>query len=355
MQAPRRVALFRALVLGDVLCAVPAWRAMRAAWPQAELTLVGLPWAEPLVERLSCLDRFIAFPGWPGLPEGPIAVDALPGFLARVQAERFDLAVQMHGSGGLTNPLVAAFGAARTAGFHQPPAFCPDPAGFIPWPAHGHEIERCLALAEALGAPRLGRELEFPVRPEDDARLLALWPGAQGPFAIVHAGSQLPSRRWPVERFAQVADALVSRGLQVVLTGTKGEAPIARAVAASARTPLIDLVGRTDLWTLGALVARARLVVANDTGISHIASALRTPSVIVSLGSDVSRWAPLDSARHRVLWQDLPCRPCAHAVCPTAHECALAIPASTVIAAAEDLLQPTAPAPCPPPENACAS
>jgi ADP-heptose:LPS heptosyltransferase len=72
-------------------------------------------------------------------------------------------------------------------------------------------------------------------------------------------------------------------------------------------------------------------VVANDTGISHIAAAMRTPSVIVASGSDVQRWAPLDRELHRVLHHDTACRPCAHAVCPIGHPCALGVSAEEVV------------------------
>jgi ADP-heptose:LPS heptosyltransferase len=91
------------------------------------------------------------------------------------------------------------------------------------------------------------------------------------------------------------------------------------------RAPAVDLAGKTSLGGLAALVARARLVLANDTGISHIAAALQAPSVIVASGSDPRRWAPLDRRRHRVLWHPAACRPCAHAACPIGHPCALGV------------------------------
>ena len=271
-----RIAVFRALMLGDLLCAVPALRALRAGFPRAQITLVGLPWARALVERLPhCVDRFIEFPGWPGLPEVPCEVRALPDFIAQVQARHFDLALQMHGSGGIVNPLVATFGARHSAGFRGPHAWCPrgDAALYVRWPESGHEIERLLRLT----------------------------------------------------------DALAESGRRVVLTGGAPEAEIVNALAACMRHEAVNLCGRTSLWTLGALIEGAERVVCNDTGVSHIAAALGRPSVVVSCGADVARWAPRDAERHRVLWQPMACRPCAHAECPFEHDCARAIEVPQVL------------------------
>lgn len=333
----RRIVVFRALVLGDLLCAVPSLRALRSAFPAAEITLVSLPWAAELAQRLAVIDRFVAFPGFPGLPERAPDIAALPSFLATLQQARFDLALQMHGSGQLVNPLVAAFGARRSAGFVIPGQYAPDPPLFAAWPVRGHEIERLLHLTDHLGLPRRGLQLEFPLTAAElawrDARL------APGAYACVHPGAQLPSRRWPVDRFARVADALARQGLRVVITGTAGEAPLAAEMARRMCTHPLDLTGKTTLWQLGALVQGAALVVANDTGISHVAAALGTPSVIVSCGADPERWAPLDRARHRVLAAAAPCRPCAYRQCPTAHECATATLVEDALRAAEALLE----------------
>lgn len=290
MAAPRRIAVFRALRLGDLLCATPALRALRHHEPRAEITLVGLPWARGLAQRLASVDRFIEFPGWPGLPERPVANwRALPGFLATLRAQRFDLALQLHGRGRVANALVASFGAQRCAGFASPNAPCPPGAAahFITWPRRGSEVERLLALTEHLGAPRRGTALDFPLRDTDREaadRLCAPLRGQR--FALLHPGAPLPSRRWPAERFAAVADALAREGLAIVLTGSAAEAGLTRAVAAAMHAPALDLAGRTTLWSLGALVEWAAQVVCNDTGISQVAAALGTPSVVISSGGD---------------------------------------------------------------------
>ncbi len=331
---PQRIAVFRALMVGDVLCAVPALRALKGAFPDAEITFIGLPWARPLMQRLPYVDEFIEFPGHPGLPEAACDVRALPDFLGRVQARRFDLALQLHGSGSIVNPLVGTFGARQIAGFYSTGVWVPnDDAGlFCRWPEQGHEIERLLALTDHMGLPRRGTQLEFPLDDADRTALLEVWPDARRqPYVCVHAGAQLASRRWDPRRFAEVADAVAERGHTVVLTGSALEAGLVGDIAACMQHAPLNLSGRTTLWTLGALIEGAHSLVCNDTGVSHIAAALGTPSVVVSCGSDPARWAPLDRARHRVLAHPVPCRPCQHATCPTEHECAQAIAAAQVM------------------------
>jgi ADP-heptose:LPS heptosyltransferase len=329
---PQRIGVFRALVLGDLLCAVPALRALKTAWPQCELTLIGLPWAEEFAQRLKYVDRFIEFPGFPGLPETIADLAALPDFLSRMQQERFDLLLQMHGSGDIVNPLLAACGARHCAGFVESGGYAPEPALFAPWPTEGHEIERLLRLVDHLGIPRQGSALEFPVSDTDRIELAGVWPGAYGtqPYVCVHAGAQLPSRRWPADRFAQVADEMVERGCTVVLTGTASEAALAAEVEQAMHNPAVNLAGKTNLWTLGALIERSRMLICNDTGVSHIAAALGTLSVVISSGDDVSRWAPLNHALHHVLWQPMPRGPGDFVESPDEHGCAQAISAEMV-------------------------
>jgi ADP-heptose:LPS heptosyltransferase len=293
---PRRVAILRALKLGDLLCAVPAFRALRVAWAEAEIVLIGLPWARSFVERFDAyLDGFREFPGFPGLPERSVDVARVPAFLTEIQAERFDLALQMHGSGSFVNPLMALLGARQSAGFALPGDYRPEPGRYIPWSEQGREIRRLLALVESLGVAPRGEHLEFPIR-EADRR--------SGSYACVHPGASVPERRWPADHFAAVADALAGRGLRVVLTGSEAEADLTGSVARSMKTPALDLAGRTDLGAAGALLAGARLLVANDTGVSHLAAALHIPSVILSTGENPARWAPIDEDRHRVLRVD---------------------------------------------------
>ena len=326
-----RIAVLRALQLGDLLCAVPALRALSAGYPAARITLVGLPWARELVGRLRrYVHDFVEFPGYPGLAERPCDPAALARFFSEATSMEYDLAVQMHGSGEVTNEVVSRMGARHRAGFFRSGRPCPDPGRFLEWHDREHEVLRLLRLAEHLGAPPRGSALEFPLE-DADWREWSSFGLERASYAVVHAGAQLASRRWPPERFAGVADALAGDGLQIVLTGTAAEARITAAVEAAMRSPALNLGGLTSLGGLAALVARARLVVANDTGISHVATALRTPSVVVASGSDVRRWSPLERGLHPVLHHDTECRPCTHAICPIGHPCALGVSVAQVI------------------------
>ncbi len=304
---PQSIAIVRSLPgLGDLLCTVPAWRSLRVALPKAQITLIGLPWARSFVERFSnYLDNFLEFPGYPGIPEVPLQITKLPVFFAN-QQQHFDLALQMHGSGIISNPFTVMLGARINAGFYMPNQYCPDAERFLPYPEYEPEVWRHLRLMEFLGIPLKGTSLEFPLREDDFAALDAIEEVRHfknGEYVCVHPGASVRDRRWSPEKFAVVADALVTRGFQVVLTGTAVEAELTQAVQQAMRFSAIDLAGRTSLGAIAALLSNAQLLICNDTGVSHLAAALRVKSVVIFSNSDPNRWAPLERDRHRVLRQ----------------------------------------------------
>lgn len=301
---PRNIAVFRALQLGDMLCAIPALRALRDACPDARITLVGLKWAESLLARYPrYLDGFIEFPGYPGMPERAADALAFPGFLAEVRSRRFDLAIQLHGDGRITNGLVRQFGTPVVTGFEPSPG-SGHPA-FMPWPTAGHEIHRLLALVRHLGATRIDDRLEFPLTQADDGELRQSGVAeglVAGGYVCLHPGARALAKRWPPACFAAVGDRLYDEyGLTVVLTGSQYETDVTAAVKGAMRAPAIDAAAPISVGALAAVLRGARLLVSNDTGVAHIAAALRLPSVIIFRTAEIARWAPLDRAQHRVV------------------------------------------------------
>ena len=338
----RQIAVFRALNLGDMLCTVPALRALRKHYSNAHIALIGLASAKPVLEHFpGYVDEWIEFPGDPAFPERKVDEQALPHFYQAMRARGFDLIVQLHGSGPRSNEIVQAMAPRQWAGFVPNPIQA-EPGRLLPWPDHLHEIHRYLALLQHMGIDASDDTLEFSERARDmeSARALAGRVGlALERTVFIHPGARLPSRRWPIERFSEVGRELAREGWQIAVTGSDAESAMAQTVADAIGPGCINLCGATDLGVLAALLRQSRLLVCNDTGISHVAAAVKLPSVVVASGSDVRRWAPLDTLRHTVLHVDTPCRPCAYDVCPTGHECARGVEVEHVLAQARRHLQ----------------
>ncbi|MFL5761000.1 MAG: glycosyltransferase family 9 protein [Thermomicrobiales bacterium] len=299
----RRVIILRALYLGDLLCSVPSMRALRQRFPNAEITLIGLPWAQDLVDRLPYLDRLQPSPGFRDLPEVPYDEQRTEQFFAACRQERYDLAIQMHGSGRSTNELVAALGAQETIGF----GIAGDRymTATVPWIEDESEILRCLRLVSLVDASASDTALEFPTSRHEEQHahaLLRALPGSGGPIVALHAGAKDPRRRWPAERFAVLADELYARfGARLILTGNVDDKPIGRAIKRHLRAPVLDLIGQTDFGAFAAVIAGLDLLVTNDTGASHVAAAKRAPSVVLFGFARPNRWAPLDRSLHTVI------------------------------------------------------
>jgi ADP-heptose:LPS heptosyltransferase len=299
----KKIGVFRALQLGDMLCTIPAIRALRQAYPHAQILLLGLPWAKSFTERFDhYFDGFIRFPGYPGLPEQGFDPEQFYQFTGDMQQQKFDLILQMQGNGSLVNPMLELFGAKYLAGFKTEGHYAPDIGLFLPYPDHGSEIERHLALMDHLGIESLGTELEFPIMECDEEELSRLkLPIEAQRYICVHPGSRGSWRQWPTAYFAALADFCIEQGYQAVITGTKDETEIVDSVISQMKNPPINTAGQTSLGAAGALIRDAALLISNCTGVSHIAAAFKTPSVVISMDGEPHRWGPLDHDRHRTI------------------------------------------------------
>jgi ADP-heptose:LPS heptosyltransferase len=272
--------VLRALGLGDLLAGVPALRALRAALPGHHLALATDPALAPLVELVGGIDELVPARG-----------------LAPLQVEHayVDVAVDLHGKGPLSQPVLQALRPGHLVAFGCEEVGVEGPR----WRRDEHERERwCRLVAEALQVPADPADLRLPV-PETEPLVRDA--------VVVHPGAAFESRRWPAERFAAVAAGLAADGHRVVVTGSPGEGELASTVAAGAGLPAgAVLAGRTDVGGLAALVAHARLVVSGDTGTAHLASAFATPSVLLFGPTPPAWWGPPADGPHTVLWHGDP-------------------------------------------------
>jgi ADP-heptose:LPS heptosyltransferase len=343
--AVRRVALVRLRVgLGDLLCSMPALHRLRQARPDLFVTMIT--WAEmaPVVDRMGDLvDELLPFPGAEGIPDRTPDPAGRAPFLAAAARRRFDLALQVYGDRPAANAVTAALGA-RLAGGFAPTGWTPPPGSerlHLRYPLDLHEAQRHQRLFEHLGLPAPGpAPMSFPVTAADEAEhagTLAAAGLVPGRYAVLHPGASSPTRRWPVERYAAVGDALAADGWDVVLTGLPGERAISAALRTRMAAPVTDLTGATSLGGLATLLRDCAVLVGNDTGSAHLAAAVGARSVTVFLSGDPVRWAH-PGPRHRAVVADVACAPCPHLECPIDFRCAASVAPGQVLAAARHLL-----------------
>jgi ADP-heptose:LPS heptosyltransferase len=260
--------VLRALYLGDLLTGLPALRMLRSALPDHRIVLaapVDVGW---LAQAAGTVDDVVAARELDPLVNAPIGAD---------------VAVDLHGSGPGSRQLLEATHPRRLVSYFGGPHL---------WSSQEHEVDRwCRLIGEA-----------FEVAPP--------WPGVRGTLPIpdadvprgvtvIHPGAKAAARRWPVDRYAELARRLTVIGHDVVVTGNGAEDELTRQAAGASQCR--RLVG-VPLSTLLALVAHARLVVCGDTGIAHVASAYGTPSVVLFGPVAPALWGPPANGPHRALW-----------------------------------------------------
>ncbi len=295
-----KILVFRALELGDMLCIIPAIRALKNQFPEAKITLAGLPWAKAFTDRFNhYFDDFICFPGFPGLPEQQFYPKAFADFLIDVQSSEFDLVLQMQGNGKLVNPLIELFGAKHISGFYTEGHYFNDNDLFISYPDEGHEIERHLKLMRHLGCHAIDTALEFPFSDQDEEDFLTLQSsGLPKNYVCIHPGSRGKWRQWPSKYFAGLANNCLEKGLNIVLTGTNNELDIINNVYKLIKKKPFIAAGKTSLGSMALLIKHSKMLISNCTGVSHIAAALKKRSIVINMDGEPKRWAPLNKKIH---------------------------------------------------------
>ncbi len=359
MTAPRRVLAVKLADFGDALLATPALRAMREAWPATQVDVLTTPGPAATVFRHSGLvDDVLTLHKHAFDRPAQLAVrlGGLPPLAADLRSRRYDMVLLFHSLvtrfGALKHAaLVLATGApirAGLAGAHRRRSwFLTHRAadrGYAGW----HVVEANLAVAAAVGVVAGTPSLSFQPGPAAAAAAEQLLAGvlAEGrPLVAVHPGCGpfSPARRWPPDRFAAVADVLGALGARIVLLGTGADDTAAVRVRCTG--PVLDLTDRTDLPTLGAVLARTSLLLCNDGGVMHLAAAVGAPVVAVFGPTSPTAWGPWPPERHRVVELDLSCRPClyvGHSLgdprgCPT-RDCLAWLGTAPVLAAARATL-----------------
>ena len=325
----KRILVIATRQIGDVLLTTPVVRAARQRWPEAAIDVIGFAGTLGMLRGNPDVHRLIETPprlGWSGFWR-----------LARTLWRAYDLA--LIADQGDRAHLMGLLGARQRSGI------LPAGHGSNWWkrPLLVHAVEsggdgsavHVVREKLALIAPwRVGPAADVPVVPPPSAPLPDdIAQQLQPVFVAIHAPSMWPYKQWAPEQYRQVAEGLLARGLQVVLTGSGGQrdqaciAPL-RSLASAPR--LLDVSGRLDFNQLAGLLARAALYIGPDTSVSHLAAATGVPTVAIFGPTNPQRWAPWPSTgtaalKRRDLQQahgnvtllqaGLPCVPCTRAGC----------------------------------------
>jgi heptosyltransferase-2 len=330
--------------VGDAIMALPALRAVRKHFPEAEIAIVARPYVADIYRDQAICNQLIAYD-----PKGLHA--GIPGrerLAWELRAQKFDVALL------LQNAFDAAWLAWR-ANIPERIGYARDGRSFlltkaVPLPRPGdipaHEKFYYLELLRRAGWQDSVQEetfIELSV-PEEKRRnadeSLCKFGVRRGALRIaIGVGASYGSAKcWPPPRFAEVANRLQAEAeADVILFGTSAEAGVATAISADMRRPPVDLTGKTAIADLPALLSQCHLFVGNDSGAMHVAAAVGLPVVAVFGPTDPAGTAPV-TPRCNIVQQKPYCSPCFLRRCPTDHRCMTAITPDMVEAAAKPWL-----------------
>lgn len=305
------VLVLRALGLGDLLTAVPALRGIADRFRGHRRVLAAPVALEGIALLTGAVDEVVDTGPLEPLPEDVNGADA---------------AFNLHGKGPQSHRIVLASRPVEMVAFAHPAI--PESSGGPPWRDGEHEVARwCRLLAHrGVACDPTALDVAAPELP-----IGAALRGA----TVIHPGAASAARRWPLERWVEVARYETRAGRRVVITGAEKEARLGSSLAEQAGLDAGSVYsGRTDLMELASIVGVAERVLCGDTGVAHLATAVGTPSIVLFGPTSPATWGPPpERAQHRVLWKGRAGDP--HAASPD--QGLLAIEVAEVIAELEHL------------------
>jgi ADP-heptose:LPS heptosyltransferase len=243
----------------------------------------------------------VVIPRVRGINAGPEDEDqqVVQGFFKGMAEENFDLAVQLHGGGRYSNPFVQQLGARVTVGSKTPDASALDL--WVPYIYYQSEVLRYLEIVSLVGARPLFLEPCLTVTEKDISEVEAFVPEEGSPLVVLHPGAGDPRRRWPVDKFISVGNSLAWAGARIAVIGTHRERDVVDAMVTGMNADVLNLCDQLSLCGLAGLFKRAKVVISNDSGPLHLATAAGTATVGIYWCGNAITAGPVTTARHRAL------------------------------------------------------
>jgi len=345
-QTVERVLVVRLRSIGDTVLSTPSLFALKRFLPHASVDILLEDWVAPVLDGFPHVDNVITLERKSTSSRARVA--------RQLRANRYDVVYNLHG-GTTATLLTRATGAKHRVG-HRTYQYARlhnhlSPSSSSLWGQNKtHSVEQQLALLGWTGVPVSDRPpTQLAVTEEAAATIAARLQSAglaAAPFAVMHPAAAFATKQWAAEKFARVADGLADRGLRVLVITASNEAHLADELKSNASAP-VEAFSDLTLPEITALLARARLFVGNDSGIAHMAAAVKTPAVVIFGSSNVAHWRPWTSTSGvaEVVFEEMECQPCHGYFCEKFDEpeCIKRVPAERVMAAAERVLRESEP------------
>ena len=326
--------------IGDTVLATPALVALRRFLPDARIDVLLEDWVAPVLEDFDAVDNVLTVTRKSKKSRFEVARE--------LRRNRYDVAFNLHG-GTTATFFVRASGAPHRVGFsHYSYKFLYNhvlSSGADYWQREfTHSAEQQLALLGFVGVPVADKPKSRLVVSEKRAEEMDLFLHVEGldekRIALIHPAAAFDTKQWASEKFAEVIDYLAARNIFSVLVATPPEEKVIDEIRKKTSTAFRSFTALT-LPEIAALAARAGVFVGNDSGIAHIAAAVGTPSVVVFGSSNINHWRPWTDAPNAIVYEKLPCQPCAGYFCKEfdAPRCILSVRTESVIEAIEKVLK----------------
>ena len=342
-QNVERVLVVRLRSIGDTVLSTPSLFALKRFLPHASIDILLEDWVAPVLEGFPHVDNVVTFKRGSASARARVA--------RRLRSTRYDVVYNLHG-GTTATFLTRATGAKHRVGY-QAYQYARlhnhlSPSPLLLWERDPtHSVEQQLALLGWTGIPVTDRPPTQLAVTDQAAEAIRSRLQAGGlidaPFAVIHPAAAFATKQWAAENFAQVATELARRGLPTVAITTPNETHIVGELKRNTSAPVLALMD-LSLPEITALIDQARLFVGNDSGIAHIAAAVKAPSVVIFGSSNRAHWRPWATAPAEVVYEEMECQPCHGYYCEKFEqpECIKRLPVGRVIASIERVLRESA-------------
>ena len=340
----KRIIIIRMDRIGDVVLSTPAIKAVREAYPDSKITVLVGSYAKEVIEGNPYIDEVITYDK-SGNEKGLLGNIR---FIAGLENRKFDLAIMLHPK---NSSHIFAYLARipQRLGYDKKLGLLLTKK--IPHTKQyglRHEIDYALSLLSYINIGSSDRSLYMPVSTPSEEKIKNLFDkngiSHSDPVIAIHPAASCRSRRWSLERFAKVSDALAEKyGARIIIISGPGDDKVmGDKVAGLMKSKVLNLSGKTSISDLASLLRRSLLLISNDSGPVHISCAVGTPVISIfsrkDRGISPERWGPTGK-RDIVLHKDALCKICLAHNCKIGFKCLDMISVEDVLTAADKILR----------------